>query len=103
MKQAFDGKERLCFFPSYEGAQVFMQSKNGHLSIPPAVLWKAHVAERPEFYRNSATKVDLSTDDSPFLYMPHRVYPVSFLVCLGLILLLTFLLYASFFPEKLSF
>src|SRR6202790_3123358 len=103
MKQAVDGKEPLCFFPSYEGAQVFMQSKNGDLSIPPAVLGEAHVAERPEFYRNSATKVDLSTDDWPFLYMPRRVYPVSYLVVLGLILLLTFVLYASFFRERPKF
>ena len=103
MKQAFDGKEPLCFFPSYEGAQVFMQSKNGDLSVPPAVLWEAHVAERPEFYRNSAIKVDLSTDDWPFLYMPRRVYPVSYLVVLGLILLLTFVLYASFFRQRPKF
>ena len=103
MKQAFDGKEPLCFFPSYDGAQVFMQSKNGDLSIPRVVLREAHVAERPEFYRNSAIKVDLSTDDWPFLYMPRRVYPVSYLVVLGLILLLTFVLYASFFRERPKF
>jgi spermidine synthase len=102
LKQAFDGKEPLCFFPSYDGAQIFMQSKNGDLSIPPAVLADAHVAERPEFYRDSAIKVDLSTDDWPFLYMPHRIYPVSYLVVLGLILLLTFVLYATFFREQPS-
>src|SRR5579859_2585526 len=100
MTQAFDGNQPLCFFPSYDGAQVFMQSKNGDLSIPQAVLSDALVAERPDFYRNSAIKVDLSTDDWPFLYMPRRVYPVSYLVVLGLILLLTFLLYASFFREQ---
>ena len=31
--------------------------------------------------------------------MPHRVYPVSYLVVLGLILLLSFVLYASFFRQ----
>jgi hypothetical protein len=36
-------------------------------------------------------------------YMPHRVYPVSYLVVLGLILLLTFVLYASFFRERPKF
>jgi spermidine synthase len=100
MKQAFDGKEPLCFFPSYDGAQVFMQSKNGDLSIPQAVLSNAHVEERPDFYRDSTIKVDVSTDDWPFLYMPRRVYPLSYLVVLGLILLLTFALYASFFREQ---
>ena len=100
MKLAFDGKEPLCFFPSYEGAQVFMQSKDGDLSISPAVLSAAHVAERPDFYRSSTLQVDPSTDDWPFLYMPHRVYPVSYLTVLGLILLLTFVLYASFFQKR---
>src|SRR6202790_4069146 len=102
MKQAFDGKEPLCFFPSYDRAQIFMQSQNGDLSIPPTVLADAHVTERPDFYRDSAIKVDLSTDDWPFLYMPHRIYPVSYLVVLGLILLLTFVLYATFFREQPS-
>jgi len=100
MKQAFDGNEPLCFFPSYDRAQVFMQSKNGDLSIPQAVLSDAQVVERPDFYRNSTINVDLSTDDWPFLYMPHRVYPVSYLVVLGLILMLTVVLYASFFREQ---
>jgi spermidine synthase len=100
MKQAFDGNEPLCFFPTYDGAQVFMQAKNGDLSIPQAVLSDAHATERPGFYRNSAITVDPSTDDWPFLYMPHRVYPVSYLVVLGLILLLTFVLFASFFRER---
>ncbi len=100
MKQAFDGKEPLCFFPSYDGAQIFMQSKNGDLSIPPAVLADTHVSEQPDVYRESTIKVDPSTDDWPFLYMPRRVYPFSYLVVLGLILLLTFILYATFFREQ---
>ena len=99
-KQAFDAREPLCFFPSSDGAQVFMQSRNGDLSIPSAVLSDAHVAERPDFYRDSTIKVDVSTDDWPFLYMPRRVYPFSYLVVLGLILLLTFMLYATFFREQ---
>jgi spermidine synthase len=100
MKQALDGNEPLCFFPRYDGAQVFMQSKNGDLSIPQAVLSSARATERSDVYRKSPIKVDPSTDDWPFLYMPHRVYPVSYLVVLGLIFLITFALFASFFRER---
>jgi len=39
MKQAFDGKERSASFP-HTRRQVFMQSKNGDLSIPPACSGK---------------------------------------------------------------
>jgi predicted membrane-bound spermidine synthase len=100
MKQAFGGKEPLCVFSRAEGAVTFVQSKNGDLSIPPAVLSEASTAERSAFYRDSGIKVDVSTDDWPFFYMPHRVYPVSYLIVLGLILLLSFVLYASFFRER---
>jgi hypothetical protein len=100
MTQAFGGKEPLCIFSHAEGAVTFVQSKNGDLSIPPAVLSEANAAERSAFYRDSGIKTDVSTDDWPFFYMPHRVYPVSYLVVLGLILLLSFVLYASFFRER---
>lgn len=100
MKEAFDGKEPICILSHAEGAVTFIQSNNGDLLIPPRVLSEAHVAERSAFYRNSAIKVDLSTDDWPFLYMPRRIYPVSYLVVFGLILLLSFVLYASFFRER---
>jgi hypothetical protein len=100
MREAFDGKEPLCISSHAEGAVTFVQSKNGDLSIPPAVLSEGHFAERTAFYRNSGSKVDLSTDDWPFLYMPRRVYPVSYLVVLGLIILLSFVLYASLSCER---
>src|SRR5882762_10493907 len=99
MREAFDGKEPLVVFDAYEGSVIFVQSKNGDLTIPPLVLSAAHLDERSAYYRNSGIAVDLSTDDWPFLYMSRRVYPVSYLVVLGLILLLSFVLYASFFRE----
>ena len=99
MKEAFDGREPVCIRSGAEGAVTFVQSKNGDLTIPPEVLSDAHATERTAFYRNSGMKVDVSTDDWPFLYMARRIYPVSYLVVLGLILLLSFVLYASFFRE----
>lgn len=100
MREAFEGKEPRVLFDAFEGSVIFVQSKNGDLSIPPAVLSAAHLDERAGFYRSSGIPVDSSTDDWPFLYMPRRVYPVSYLVVLGLILLLSFVLYASFFRER---
>jgi hypothetical protein len=99
MREAFDGKEPLVVFDEYEGSVIFVQSKNGDLTIPPMVLSAAHLDERSLYYRNSGIAVDLSTDDWPFFYMSRRVYPVSYIVVLGLILLLSFVLYTSFFRE----
>jgi predicted membrane-bound spermidine synthase len=102
MKQAFDGKEPICILSHAEGARTFVQSRNGDLVIPPAVFEQANASDKTAFYRDSDSKADVSTDDWPFLYMPQRVYPVSYLVVLGLILLLSFVLYGSFFRESLE-
>jgi spermidine synthase len=100
MREAFDGHEPICIFAQYDGSVTFVQSKNGGLTISQEVLSKAHFAERSGFFRDSRIEIDPSTDDWPFLYMPRRVYPVSYLLALGLVLLLSFALYASFFREK---
>jgi spermidine synthase len=99
--EAFDGKEPVCIATTNaEGAVMFVQSKNGDLKIPSALLAETNFEDHSAFYRNSGLKVDVSTDDWPFLYMPRRVYPVSYLVVLGLIVLESFVLYASFFEER---
>jgi spermidine synthase len=99
MKEAFDGKEPICILSHAEGARSFVQSKNGDLVIPGSVLSQTSAVDKTAFYRESAIKTDVSTDDWPFLYMSRRIYPFSYLVVLGLILLLSFVLYGSFFRE----
>jgi spermidine synthase len=100
MREAFDGNEPICIFAQYDGSVTFVQSKNGGLAVSQEVLSKAHFVERSGLFRNSGIKIDQSTDDWPFLYMPRRVYPVSYLLALGLVLLLSVTLYASFLREK---
>ncbi len=100
IKQAFDGKEPLCYRANYDGSVIFLQGKNGDLAIPTATLSAENIKEQARHYHDSSLKVDLSTDDWPFLYMPHRVYPISYVIMLGVILLLSLLLYASFFTER---
>lgn len=100
MREAFDGKEPICISALYDGSVIFIQSKHGDLSIPPAVLEEARFTGRSAFYRDSVIKVDVSTDDWPFFYMPRRIYPVSYLFVLGLVLLLSLVLNASFLQER---
>src|ERR1700730_14470160 len=103
MREAFDGKEPICIFALYDGSVIFIQSKYGDRSIPPAVLSETRFAERSAFYRNSGIRLDVSTDDWPFLYMPRRIYPVSYLLVLGLVFLLSLVLNASFLTERPRF
>ena len=100
MQEAFDGKEPYCIYAEYDGSVIFIQSKNGDLALPREVLAASGFAERSAFYRGSLIPVDSSTDDWPFLYMPRRIYPVSYLPMLGLVVLLSFFLSRTFFREK---
>ena len=100
MQQAFDGKSPFCIYAEYDGSVIFIQSKHGDLVLPQGVLAASGFADRSTFYRTSGIPVDISTDDWPFLYMPRRIYPVSYLPMLGLVGLLTFLLSRSFFRER---
>jgi len=100
MHEAFDGKPPFCIYAEYDGSVIFIQSKDGELVLPREVLAASGFADRSAFYRGSNIPVDISTDDWPFLYMPRRIYPVSYLPMLGLVVLLSFLLSRSFLHEK---
>jgi hypothetical protein len=99
MTEAF-GKEPLCFFT--EGGTIFIQSLKGNLSISPNLIADNGLVDRSDYYRNSAIPVSLSTDDWPFLYMPRRVYPVSYLLMIALILFLSVVLFSSILRERLQ-
>jgi len=100
MQEAFDGKPPFCVYAYYDGSVIFIQAKNGDLQLPREVLAASGFVERSEFYRTSSIPVDISTDDWPFLYMPRRIYPVSYLPMLALVILLSFFLSRSFFDKK---
>jgi SAM-dependent methyltransferase len=100
MQQAFDGKPPYCIFADYDSSVIFIQSKNGDLQLPRDVLAESGFAERSEFYRTWNRPVDVSTDDWPFLYMPRRIYPVSYLPMFGLVLLVSFFLSRDFLDER---
>jgi hypothetical protein len=48
----------------------------------------------------AGARIDVSTDDWPFFYMPRRVYPVSYLVILGMVLLGALALTANFVSDR---
>ena len=100
MQQAFDGKAPICIFADYDASVIFIQSKNGDLQLPRDVLAESGFAERSEFYRTWNLPVDLSTDDWPFLYMPRRIYPLSYLPMFALVILASIVLSRGFLDER---
>jgi hypothetical protein len=100
LQEAFDGRAPACVRASYDGAVLFLQRKGRPVELPAGLCERTGFADVTAFYANPALRADLSTDDWPFFYMPRRVYPLSYVVVVGLILLLSLGLVRPFFRAR---
>jgi spermidine synthase len=100
MKEAFDGISPVCIRAKYDGSIIFLQSKTGNLRIDPKILEEAGFKDVSRKYRNPKIHADVSTDDWPFFYMPQRIYPVSYVWMLALILFISVVMFWSFLEHK---
>lgn len=103
LQQAFDGRPPVCVRTGYDSSEVFLISNDQNWALPPSLVAEAGFSDRTAFYGNPALQASVSTDDWPFFYMPERVYPVSYLVMIVQILLLSFLLVGNFIGESPRF
>ena len=99
LREAFDGVAPVVVSAGYDGAVVFIQ-REGQPAVVPAEVLEASGFKLDERSADASIKVDVSTDDWPFFYMPRRVYPVSYLVLIGLVLLAGVALTANFIRER---
>ena len=99
LREAFDGVEPVVVSALYDGAAVFVQGRDTPAVVPVEVL-SASGFKVIAPVTDAAVKVDVSTDDWPFFYMPRRVYPVSYLLLIGLVLLAGVALTANFITER---
>ncbi len=100
LQEAFDGYPPLCIQVGYDGGVVFLESEDRRINLPPGFLAQRGFWDKTATYSNPALRADLSTDDWPFFYMPERVYPFSYLVMVGLVLVLSLFLISQFLPER---
>ncbi len=100
LQDAFDGQPPLCIQVGYDGGVVFLESADRQLVVTPDFIAQRGFYNRTPTYANPALRADVSTDDWPFFYMPKRVYPVSYLVMVALVLVLSLLLLTNFLPER---
>ena len=103
MEEAFDGQPPLCVRAVYDGSIIYLQSRDGGLRFDETLLQEKDFENVTSYYANPEIETDISTDDWPFFYMPKRIYPVSYLGVLGLILLLSILTTYNFFRQKPAF
>jgi len=100
LQEAFDRHPPLCIQVGYDGGVVFLESEDHQVSLSPDFLAQRGFWDKTATYSNPALRADLSTDDWPFFYMPERVYPFSYLVMVGLVLVLTLFMISHFLPER---
>lgn len=100
MKAAFDGRPPLCIFAAYDEATMFLQTEQGNVKAPKALLEETGFADISEHLASDKFYAEVSVDDWPFLYMPRRVYPMSYLIMMALVLLLSLVLVGMFFPTR---
>jgi spermidine synthase len=101
LQEAFDGRAPTCIQAGYEGT-TFLISNDPNWR-PPAKLMSTALKDVTARYADSSILASVSTDDWPFFYMPQRVYPVSYLIMIVQILLLSVLLVGNFVAEAPRF
>ncbi len=103
MQQAFDGHPPVCVKTDYDGSTIFLEAKDRDLSLPNQLLQQTGFHDQTALYADPTLRADVSTDDWPFFYMPRRVYPLSYLVVVLLIVVLSFLVTVNFVAERPQF
>ena len=99
LQDAFDGHPPLCV-QGQDAGVLFLESEDHQLSLPPGFLAQRGFSDKTAAYANPGLRVDVSTDDWPFFYMPQRVYPLSYLIVVFLVLLLSLVLVSSLLPLR---
>ncbi len=104
MTEAFDGRPPLCLRGAYDGSVIFLQRKNGGVTVPESLtLNRREGFWAMERFEDASVRADVSTDDWPFLYMAERVYPLSYVFMGLLVIALSLLLVSNFTGERPAF
>ncbi len=103
LQTAFDGRPPICVKAGYDGSVIFLESNDPKWTVSPELMKDVGFSDGTAVYANPLLHADISTDDWPFFYMPRRIYPVSYLVMVFLVLALSLLVTANFLPEKPKF
>jgi SAM-dependent methyltransferase len=103
MQQAFDGRPPVCIRTDYDVSTIFLEAKDKDVALPGQLLQQTGFHDETSFFANPELRADVSTDDWPFFYMPRRVYPLSYLVVVLLIVTLSVLVTGNFVAERPQF
>lgn len=101
MMWAAFGHPPMCIASAYDAAVTCLISLDGVPTVPLEYLRQAEFLDVTSVYsRPGRAQVEVSTDDWPFFYMPRRVYPLSYLPMMALVLGLSLWMTMSFSAER---
>ena len=101
--KSFEGAGKpVVIFSGYDGdTNTFMISRGAEVVLPNDFIAQYHLKNVTADYENTPTaKLDLPTDDWPFFYMDTKMYPTSYVISLGLILILSIVMVRLFIPTE---
>ena len=99
LEKAFDGRAPLVYENGYDGSYTYIA---GNLRNKPPNLNYTSIRDITAGFKNNNIKVDLSTDNWPFFYMPERIYPFSYFFMLSLLMIVSFILLKTTVATKNS-
>jgi SAM-dependent methyltransferase len=102
LEKAFDEKPPVCLGGEYDVSYSFLQARDGGLQIPSTTLKTLQFIDLTSMIARARANVDVSDDNWPFFYMPHRVWPISYIPLVLLIAGFTYLLISSLQGQRLS-
>ena len=83
LQEAFDGQSPVVYRTGYDNGLAFLIGEDMAASESPALPGLHEVTAD---FASSDERIDLSTDNWPFFYMPTRTYPVSYLIMIMILL-----------------
>jgi hypothetical protein len=99
LQEVFDGRPPTCIRSTYDGGVIFLAANDASFSPSPSLLQMTGLTDANSTFADPHLRADVSRDDWPFFYMPRRIYPVSYLVMVALVALVSILLVGAFSDE----
>lgn len=99
LEEAF-GEEPRVFHTRYDAGYMFVSGPGSRSAPAPR---EGIVREVTDHFRRSPARVDVSTDDWPFPYMPARRYPATYMLMAAAVLGASFLLLRGCVPARGGF
>lgn len=103
LQEVFDGRPPVCVSAGYDAAVIFLASNRKDWVLPPNLPHDAGFTEWTAHYADPSLHASVSTDDWPFFYMPQRLYPVSYLIMIFQLLVLSLLVVGNFLDQSPKF